>query len=75
MIPEKEVLFESLREDNKYFKAVKFETSNEENGIDIKVYGFDLDKEFDNIDKSSKTKSSKLLTNVVYIVDSYKWWN
>ena len=75
MIPEKEVLFESLKEEDRYFKPQKFETSNDDNGIEIKVYGFDMDKEFDNLEKSSKTKFSNLLTNVVYIVDSYKWWN
>ena len=59
-----------------------FEQLDHDNGVKIHLNKFNLDKEFENQVTSDQRNStawtrrpSKILTNVLYVVDCYKWWN
>ena len=75
LIPEYSKLFEIMnKEGKKPSEKDRFELTESDYGITIQITRFNLDREFDNREAENVLVSKKL-TNVLYIVDSLKWWN
>lgn len=75
LIPEYSKLFEIAKDEGKKpSEKERFELTESDNGIKIQITRFNLDREFDNRE-AENILVSKQLTNVLYIVDSLKWWN
>ena len=75
LIPEYSKLFEIAKDEGKKPpEKERFELTESDNGITIQITRFNLDKGFDNRE-AENVLVSKQLTNVLYIVDSFKWWN
>ena len=75
LIPEYSKLFEITKDEGKKpSEKERFELTESDNGIKIQITRFNLDKEFDNRE-AENVLVSKQLTNVLYIIDSLKWWN
>ena len=74
LIPEYDFLAKLPKDKKKKFSKLLHEHKHEfDNGLSVKVTHYNLKEDFQHTSKSSN--SSNLLINILYVVDSVRWFN